>query len=96
MEMKGRIESAGCHHGQVNRYIYVGLYRNSAYCTLGLGQGSSGFVSNAMTYKITSSELLSCAKIKAAILGFPSLIVLMVSVDIKPYGMSLCNNILFK
>ena len=33
---------------------------------------------------LTDSELRSCVKVEVAVLGSPSLIVLMVSVDIKP------------
>ena len=35
--------------------------------------------------KVTTSELRSCVKVEVAVLGSPSLIILMVSVDVKQH-----------
>ena len=37
------------------------------------------------TYLLVATELRSCVKVEVAVLGFPSLISLMVSVDIKQH-----------
>ena len=46
-------------------------------CVMGIYKQGIGFG--------LESELRSCVKVKVAVLGSPSLIVLMVSVDVKQY-----------